>query len=208
MPKDSTQSIHHFIKSKKEYQSKLTKILKKYLIRYISKSFDKSLREFQKILLKIPDWSDDKLHKEFSKFTKFTESKFDLSADDLSKILSILIGLNIKIMATITDDIEVKVPKFKDFWYKCLKKLAKYYYENPKVMLSDLEFEKTHHYVDEVINSVILKYIPLKDILSRKKEPLDVYNFDDLEDQLEDDSLINDKSKDNIEVTLESNTAS
>lgn len=208
MPKDSTQSIHHFIKSKKEYQSKLTKILKKYFVRYISKSFDKSLREFQKILLKIPEWSDDKLNKEFSKFTKFIENRFDLSEEDLSKTLSILIGLNVKIMAPITYDIEVKIPKFKDFWYKCIKKIGKYYYEHPKVMLSDLEFEKTYPYIEEAINSIILKYIPLQDILSGKREPLDVYNFDELEENLDENSVEIQKSKDNIEVTLESKTAS
>lgn len=207
MPKDSTQSIHHFISSKKDYQSKLTKILRKYFVKYISKLFDKSLREFQKVLLKIPDWSDEKLNKEFSKFIKFTESKFELSEEDLSKLLTILIGLNVKIMASITDDIEVKIPKFKDFWYKCLKKIGKYYYENPKVMLSDLDFEKTYGYIDEVVNHILLKYIPLQEILSRKKAPLDLYNFDEMDDNLNDAISIN-KTKDNLEVTLESKTAS
>lgn len=207
MPRDSTQSIQQFINSKKEYQSKLTKILKKYFIKFLSNSFDKSLRDFQKILLKIPEWSDEKLNKEFNKFIKFTVNRYDLSEEDLLKTLTMLIGLNVKIMATISDDIEVKVPKFKDFWYKCLKKIGKYYYEHPRVMLSDVDFEKTHSYMDEVINTIILKYIPLKEILSGKKEPVDVYNFDEMEDNL-DNSVEMNKSRDKLEVTLESKTAS
>lgn len=205
MPKES---ILNFINSKKDYQSKLTKILRKYYVRFISRLYDKSLREFQKDLLKIPDWSSEKISKEFSKFVNFSNDKFDLDKDDLTKLLTILIGLNIKIMSSITDDIEINVPKFEQFWFKCLKRVAKYYYENPKVMLSDLEFETSLHTIDEAINYIIQKYIPLKQILNKKREPLDMYNFDD--DENENDTLEDKKehqSTNNIEVTLESNTA-
>ncbi len=208
MPKEYISNI---ITTKKEYQTKLIEILKKYFTKYISNLFDKSLRSFQESLLKIPNWSDDKLDKEFNKFIKFSQNRYNLSEENLSKILSIIIGLNVKIMSAMVDDIELNLPKFHIFWYKSLKRIAKYYYENPKVMLSELEFKKTKHIMEESVNYVLHKYIPLKEILSKKKEPLDMYNFDEHLDESYHSHQSrhgDNQSKDKLEVTLESKTAS
>ena len=72
MPKEQIQDL---IETKKNYQSKLVEALKKDYMKFIERLYEKSLREFQEKLLKIPSWSDDKLDKEYNKFLKFIDDK-------------------------------------------------------------------------------------------------------------------------------------
>jgi hypothetical protein len=118
------------------------------------------------------------------------------------------------------NNLEVNAPKLKNFWYKCLKSIAKYYYEHPKVMLSNNDFRKTKIQIEENINNILQKFIPLKKIINATKNlPQDKYNYDNgLGDT--DDSYHNDNDNDNdnnnndndsgnhLEVTLESETES
>jgi hypothetical protein len=207
MPKEQIKDL---IETKKEYQQKLVEVLKKYYLKYIEKLFEKSLREFQERLFKIPNWSDEKLEKEYGKFLKFISDKYELSEDDLTKTLHIVYGLNIKIMTSICNDIEVNAPKLYKFWYKCLKRVAKYYYEHPKVMLSENDFKKTKVQVEESINHTLHKYIPLKEIInSKQKEPQDTYNFENgLGDTDESIPKVQDNSENQLEVRLESESDS
>lgn len=208
MPKEQIQDL---IETKKDYQHKLIEILKKYYMRFIEKLYEKSLREFQEKLLKIPDWSHEKLEKEYQKFLTFIHDKYDLSEEDLTKTLHIVYGLNIKIMTALCTDLEINAPKLIKFWYKSLKRVAKYYYEHPKVMLSEYDFKKTKIQIEEAINYTLQKFIPLKDIINaNKKPPQDKYNFDngigDTEESNNDD--LKHHSEKQLEVTLESESAS
>jgi hypothetical protein len=201
MPRERVQDL---IETKKEYQKKLVEVLKKYFLKFMEKLFDKSLREFQEKLLKIPSWSDDKLDKEY------VNDKYELSEEDLTKTLHIVYGLNIKIMTSICDELEVKAPKLVKFWYKCLKKVSKYFYEHPKVMLSESDFKKTKTQIEESINNTLQKFIPLKEIInSKQKEPQDKYNFDNgLGDTDESSTPKHNDSNNKLEVTLESQSDS
>jgi hypothetical protein len=209
MPKEQIQDL---IETKKDYQNKLTEVLRKYYMRFIEKMYEKSLREFQEKLFRIPDWSSDKIEKEYNKFLKFIEDKYDLSEDDFTKTLHIVYGLNIKIMTSICTDLEVNAPKLIKFWYKCLKRVAKYYYEHPKVMLSDNDFRKTKIQIEECINYTLQKFIPLKEIIhANKKPPQDTYNFDNGLGDTEESQINkhhNDDSEKQLEVNLESETDS
>jgi phage terminase small subunit len=202
MPREKVQDL---IETKKEYQKKLVEVLKKYFLKFMERLYDKSLREFQEKLIKVPSWSDDKLDKEYSKFLKFVNDKYDLSEEDLAKTLHIVYGLNIKIMTSICDELEVKAPKLVKFWYKCLKKVSKYFYEHPKVMLSESDFKKTKTQIEESINNTLQKFIPLKEIINAKqKEPQDKYNFDNgIGDTDEYSKPSNNDSNNKLEVTLE-----
>lgn len=209
MPKEQIQDL---IETKKDYQKKLTEVFRKYYMRFIEKMYEKSLREFQEKLFRIPDWSSDRIEKEYNKFLKFIEDKYDLSEDDFTKTLHIVYGLNIKIMTSICTDLEVNAPKLIKFWYKCLKRVAKYYYEHPKVMLSDNDFRKTKIQIEECINYTLQKFIPLKEIIhSNKKPPQDTYNFDNGLGDTEESQINkyhNDNSEKQLEVNLESETDS
>lgn len=209
MPKEQIQDL---IETKKDYQKKLTEVFRKYYMRFIEKMYEKSLREFQEKLFRIPDWSSDRIEKEYNKFLKFIEDKYDLSEDDFTKTLHIVYGLNIKIMTSICTDLEVNAPKLIKFWYKCLKRVAKYYYEHPKVMLSDNDFRKTKIQIEECINYTLQKFIPLKEIIhANKKPPQDTYNFDNGLGDTEESQINkyhNDNSEKQLEVNLESETDS
>lgn len=205
---DNSKSIHILIDTKKEYQKKLNEILKKYFMKFIEKSYNDSLREFQTKLLKIPYWSDEKIEREYSKFLKFIRDKYDLSEDELSKILNIVIGLNIKIMTSIFDEIEIEMPKISIFWYKCLKRVCKYYYENPKIMKSDELFKNSKSYIDESIYHVLQKLIPLKHIINSKKEENNYYNFNNNLGNTSETTINKSNSSNKLKVTLESESHS
>ena len=206
MPKEQIQDL---IETKKNYQSKLVEALKKYYMKFIERLYEKSLREFQEKLLKIPSWSDDKLDKEYNKFLKFIDDKYDLDEEEFTKILHIVYGLNIKIMTSICNNLEVNAPKLKKFWYKCLKRVAKYYYEHPKVMLSESDFKKTKIQVEDGINNILQKFIPLKEIINANKNPpQDKYNFDNGLGDTDNSLPICNDSNNKLEVTLESKTES
>lgn len=196
----NNKSIHKLNNTKKEYQNKLNEILKKYFIRYIEKLYSDcdSYKDFQRELLKIPEWSYDKSVKEYDKFLKYTKEKFDLSEDELIKILDIIFGLNIKIMTSLFDEIELNIPKFNIFWFKCLKRIGKYYYENPKKSLEKPSSNK----LNDSIEYVIQKYIPLKDIINSTHKELEYYNFDNINTDIE-NHITNDKSS-KINISLES----
>jgi hypothetical protein len=209
MPKEQIQVL---VDTKKNYQQKLSEVFKKYYLKFIERLYEKSLREFQEKLLKIPSWSHEKLDKEYKKFLIFVNDKYDLNEEELTKILHIVYGLNIKIMTSICTDLEVTAPKLKKFWYKCLKRIAKYYYEHPKVMLLESDFKKTKIQIDEGINYTLQKFMPLKEIInSNKPPPQDKYNFDNgLGDTDESENYRhNIKDEDNkLNVSLDSETES
>lgn len=176
MSSSKEKSIKHLISSKTEYESKLNMILKKYFIKYFKELYDeiKIYKEFQKKLYNIPSWSSDKLTREFGYFTKYVNKKYDLNHNELSKILEIIYTLNIKIMTPLFNYPINNIPKFKDFWYKCIKKFGKFYYENPK-LIKDGE---TINYLDDTVKSAIQKFIPIKDIINTEKQKLEKYDFE------------------------------
>lgn len=175
MPKEQIQDL---IESRKNYQIKFVEILKKYYIKFIERLYEKSLREFQEKLLKIPYWSHEKLDKEYTRFLKFTHEKYDLQEEDLINTLHIIYGLNIKIMTSICNNLDINAPKLKDFLYKCLKRVAKYYYEHPKIMLSSSEFKSSKTQIEKSVKHVLQQFIPLKKIINSKNPQQDKYNFD------------------------------
>lgn len=175
MEKD--KSIRLLIATKKEYQDKLINILQKYILTYFKEIHTDTYKEFQKKLFKIPGWSDEKIDKEFSHFIKFTTKKFKLNNDDMSKILDIVFSLNLKIVTSIFDTVEVNVPSFKIFWYKCLKKITKLFYENPK-LIDDTSNPTINNNFIIYIKYIIQKFIPIKDIINSTEKILINYNFD------------------------------
>lgn len=165
--------MNKLIDTKREYQNKLNEILKKYFIKYFDNLYESevSYKQIQIKLLKIFEWSSEKKLKEYKKFKKYTKDKFDLSEDDLNKMLEIILGINIKIITSLYDEIDFSVPKFEIFWLKYLKRMGKYYYENPKITLNKVDFKN-------ILDYIIQKCIPLKKIINSTHKELLHYNFD------------------------------
>lgn len=172
------KSINQLIDTKNEYQTKFNEILKKYFSRYMEKLHSQSnnYKDFQKRLLKITEWSPEKSTKEYKKFIDYINDKYELSEDDIVKILDIIFNLSIKIMSSTNyNEIEWQPPKFEIFWLKCLKRIGKYYYENPIVKGE----------INESIDYIVQKYIPLKDIINSTHKELQYYNFDNISDTID-----------------------
>lgn len=202
--KEAQASIKHLILSKTEYESKLNMILKKYFIKYFKELYDeiKIYKEFQKKLYNIPSWSSDKLAREFGYFTRYVNKKYDLNQNELSKILEIIYTLNIKIMTPLFNYPIKNIPKFKDFWYKCIKKFGKFYYENPKLIKDG----DAINYLDDTVKNIIQKFIPIKDIINTEKQKLEKYDFENepfSEKSIENSFSREPSSKAKLEVELE-----
>lgn len=176
--KTENDDIRLLTKTRTEYQDKLNIIFKKYFISYMKDIYTSSLRDFQKQLFKIPSWSDDKINKEFKQFIKYTTRKYNLAEDDLTKILDMIFGLYVKTMNNLFDPVEVRVPAFNLFWYKCLKRISKFLYENPALIKTPSN-DNISLGIDESIKYIIHKFIPFKEILNVKSNIIDKYNFNE-----------------------------
>lgn len=158
-----------YIRNKNE--EKLKKYITKYFIKYIKKLTDKklSIKEIQKILYKIPSWSKEELEDEYSKFL----SKIDISKEKINKLMEEVYISNIKIITKLYSSMEINIPSCKMFWYKCQKRLAKYIYENPKLLSEGIKEKKKE--LDNIIKNVLIKLIPIKKLSNNKIEQ---YNYD------------------------------
>jgi len=182
--KDKSRSVKDMINIRNDYQNKFIQVLKKYFIKYIKSLYMDSVKNFQEKLLEIPYWSEDKTEVEYNKFIIYTELKFDLNEDELSKIIEIIIGLNMKILNTIFYNINVHIPTLLTVWYKCLKKIAKFYYENPTMIKSQNYVEEQQEQMTKIITNIIQKFIPIKHIIETVKNEnivKDMKQFDDEE---------------------------
>ena len=206
MSSSKEKSIKHLILSKNEYESKLNMILKKYFIKYFKEIYEetKIYREFQKKLYNIPSWSSDKISREYGYFKKYVNKKYDLSENELSKILDIIYSLNIKIMTPLFDYMNIDVPKFKDIWYKCIKKYGKFFYENPKLIKENKQNDSLK-LLDDTVKNIIQKFIPIKDIINTKKQVFEKYDFDEPFSEKSEEKMFYSRhsSKAKLEVELE-----
>lgn len=182
-------SLVKSIESRKEYEDKLYTIIYKYQIKYIYYIFEKQYdddkqinrlnslyRHFQKRLLKIADWSSDKLHKEYKKFLEWSKRKYNIQEEELQQILNNIITLFVKIMINKKNIIieglldSYTFPKFKYFFYKCLKRISRHYYENPKSLTIDDKNEILNSIykttILELIRSVVYNMLPMKQVMT------------------------------------------
>ena len=182
-------SLVKSIETRKEYEDKLYTIIYKYQIKYIYYIFEKQYdddkqinrlnslyRHFQKRLLKIADWSSDKLHKEYKKFLEWSKRKYNIQEEELQQILNNIITLFVKIMINKKNIIieglldSYTFPKFKYFFYKCLKRISRHYYENPKSLTIDDKNEIINSIykttILELIRSVVYNMLPMKQVMT------------------------------------------
>ena len=116
-------------------------------------------------------------------------------------------------MTSIFDEIEIDMPKIDIFWYKCLKRVCKHFYENPKIMKSEELFKKSRLDIEKAVYHVLQKLIPLKNIINSKKEQNNYYNFDDKLGNTSETHNSHNKAKtkdssNELKVTLESESES
>lgn len=166
-------SIRELIETRTRKQAALNEIVSEYILRYISKIY-KSLDEkrtihFQKVLLYISEWSDDRLIKFYDKFNRFVEKKNNGNYD-LQKNLENVIALNVKIILMLTHETlsEYNSPDGHIFLYKCLRSVAKAYYNSPKYIHKEDKIQLA--LVSEIVELCFQKYIPTRELMDYQSD--------------------------------------
>lgn len=186
-------------------KSKLHGLIAKFGYKYVVKLFGKELEshktnnsksklyvDFQKTLLKIPKWSDKTIKKQYKKFIKWA-NRLDLEEQDLQQQLTQIIRGSTQIIINKSDVFvdtllqNYKFPSIQNYYYRCLKRIARRIYENPKLIM-EIKVDSLKNDLENILQKV-LPYSEIKTILEFVDHPdnnddvnLQVeYNFNDYE---------------------------
>lgn len=159
-------------------KTKLYNLIIKFAYKYILKLFERERMyhntpekrpslypEFQRSLLKITKWSDKYLDKQYNKFLKWVKKREDLSEEEVYELLKGIIKLSTQTMINKSDTYvdtllqNYKLPTLKTYYYKCLRRIARRVYENPK----DLESLKNEDLIND-LESILQNFLPLDKI--------------------------------------------
>lgn len=193
---DKTLEIKH------KLQKRLTSVFSQHLYNYFMRCFKKSVNyiDFQKKMLKIAEWDKYKREKSFKKFKKWCFK----NNHDIEGIFEKIILYSIRTI--LNDDYlsEIIITKhcksnFSDFYYKVLKKVARYYYENPKI-----DIIEDDNYIEDIIKTCLVVFIPLNKIVNmfgEKRDDLIIqYDFNNMQESYSDNTDISSYiSKDNTD---------
>jgi hypothetical protein len=155
-------------------KSKFHGFIVKFAYKYMNKLFEKELQrheskinrpklytDFQRSLLEIPKWSDKTLKKQYNKFIKWIKRKEDIREEDLYKMLLKIIKGSTQIILNKSDvyvDTLLQDYHFitlQNYYYRCLKRIARRVYENPK----DFQDIKMINLIDDLEN-ILQKVLP------------------------------------------------
>ena len=198
--------LKHSLTENTRLKTELYNLIIKFVYKYILKLFEREKSyhntpekrpslypEFQKSLLKITKWSDKTLDKQYSKFLKWVGKRKDLSEEQIYQLLKDIIRLSTQIMIN-KPDVYVdtllqnyKLPALKTYYYKCLRRIARRVYENPKGLYS----LKNEDLINDLEN-ILQNYLPLDKIQTVLEFEQDIennnnikvaYNFDEDDDK-------------------------
>jgi hypothetical protein len=173
--------MEEMIEKKQMYETQIADVFKVYLQKYMKKLYDyvdRDLKRFKKVLVDISSWNEEKITKEYNKFLKWSGKK-SIEEAELKNMLDNVIMYSIRLMINKYDtDVLTKLIEFEStnperFFYKCMKRVAKFVYENPQ----SIETED----VNRVIISVIYEFLPIQKILRLlevSKEPESEKSYD------------------------------
>lgn len=155
---------------------KLNKILIKFFFQYILNILNNSNRkskDFQSNLLKISNLSQNNINKEYARFLKFISKKYSLSETNILDLFESVFIYNVKLTASVFGNMEINIPSFESFWFKCLKYISKFFYEHPKILNNDNNLNSIKISLNEILNNVLFKFIPIKKIINIQNTQLD-----------------------------------
>lgn len=148
-----------------EYEDLIKNIFRKYTRRWIDDLHEvfPKLKDFQKELYKIPSWSTKKKHKEYLLFIKFIIKKFNKDEDTISYTLQKIFENYINIISELIETpFTPNPPSLENVWFRIMKRVGKYYYENPKSDTNTLS-------IDDTVLFVLNKYININKYLGKEK---------------------------------------
>jgi hypothetical protein len=172
-------SFGDFMEKKEQLQDTLVTLIVKYCKKYMKKKYleldadqtgsKRVLRKFQKELTYISSWKDSKIDREYAKFRKWHVSKLEVSEQEIHDTFNNIILLSIQILTNNQHSTNVITTTLssKDLFFKSIKRIARFYYENPSVIISD---EDEDSILRDLIESLIHTFVPLQKIMSQIQE--------------------------------------
>jgi hypothetical protein len=169
--------VAELVEEKNSNVQQLQDVLSKYLTRYIENdlapdSNDKrALRSFQKRLVKVTEWTSQKQDEEYGRFLRWSDKRYHLSESDLTEIFGSIFYNTVKIMFSsysdtdgeLFSDILEDVCSMRTVFLKSLKRVARFYYDNPQ-----LYFE--HPNLKTIIYNVIHNCLPMARMIALLEE--------------------------------------
>lgn len=180
--------------------SKFVSLLSNYYYIFIIDLYkynNEIILNFQKDLYKIPNWSDNHIkykykdfnkdfNKEFNKEFKEFNIEFNIEYNNnnssFTELLEKIIILNVSILSNNNYDTDIKIPEFRFFWYKTLKHIGKFFYQDAKLKnirnYKNSDSKKIYkNNIESIIENIINTYIPLKDLINTNPNEKITYDF-------------------------------
>jgi hypothetical protein len=161
--------MEEMIERKQLYEEQIADIFEVYLEKYINKLFDyvdRDMKIFKRKLVDIAGWNEEKVTKEYNKFLKWTGKKL-IEEAEVKNMLDNVIMYSIRLMINKYDtEIIAKLVEFEStdperFFFKCMKRIAKFVYENP----NSIKLEEFNQKVKNIVVSVIYEFVPIAKII-------------------------------------------
>jgi hypothetical protein len=167
-----------YIVDKRDAETEISNLFGSYYEKYMRKLYKpyhllkNRERYFQKTLIKIAKWSDEKRRKEHKQFIRWTKEKCHVSESSLQNWFSIYVDASINIMLFPNQSkhdyiFEKEVPSVKEFFYKCLKRVGRYYYDNPSLMVAGFENKSKRSDIVEIVSVFLTSFVPFDEIIKR-----------------------------------------
>ena len=170
-------TINDLVSKKEALMDAIKEIMIRYVLHKIYSLDTGDKRELQEKLYEIPNWSERKREKEFARFLKYIYKKSRFSESDLNSMISDVVFLNIKMLTK--SPIEITAPDTRTFWYKLMNLTGRYFYNKIKHKIKIIDKESDTIYIDNLIDTLFQKYIPLNDIIDIIEAEKLSYHFED-----------------------------
>jgi hypothetical protein len=215
------------IKNKTDLENHLFNIISKYTYKYIYRIYNKQLQEngiskslyvdFQLKLLKIAEWSEATVEKEYNKFLKWCKKKYNLKESNINKLLENIIVLSTKVLVnksniyieSILENHEFL--KLNVFYYKYLKKVSRFFYENPKLINDGIPPNTKKNMISLINDNLPMKQITNiieysnKSRLCNESTPIDNDNDNDIDNDNDNDSIFTNYKIKNVNTEIKTN---
>lgn len=168
-------SLKQKLSIKEEIEKQLIQYSLTYLTKYLKRMYEyiprkASFRVFQEELLKIAGWSNSTREKEFQKYCKWINKKYGVSEEALEQMLNTCVTLTIELIIPKRNEFErvlstFAFPTLESFYFKCIKKIARHLYENPKeIVLDNAEISNN---LKTSLQHIIQEFVPLQMLVDK-----------------------------------------
>ncbi|NBO99320.1 MAG: hypothetical protein EBU90_04225 [Proteobacteria bacterium] len=136
-------------------------------------------RDFQKYLVEVSKWSESKRKREYHKFLKWTMKRYEVTEMEIQTTLDNVVLYSVRIMLNrydfegVLEQVQYEAVKLEDLLYNSLKRISRFYYEQPHSMGLFLKSSQEKapdkselmEKLQEIVVSLIHGYIPLQPII-------------------------------------------